>query len=86
MVIAIMQTTSDRLRLGYDRLQTNFGQTSRRQTPTLDFGSRPDFEHQTSDFEFHTTNLRLRTDFELQTSEFEFQTLNLRYDTKQNFR
>ena len=46
----------------------------------FDFGPRPDFEHQTSDFglltftlhtfEFHTLLLRLQTDFKLQTSEF----------------
>ena len=76
MVIAIIQTTSDRLR-------TNFGQTSDVRLLLQIFGPRPDFEHQTSylctsDFEFHTSDLRLRTDFELQTSEFELQTLSFR--------
>ena len=51
MVIAIMQTTSDRLRTVF-RLMTDFRQTSvRRQTPTSDSGPRlrTDFE-QSSDF------------------------------------
>ena len=54
MVIAIMQTTSDRLRTVF-RLMTDF----RRQTPTSDFGPRPDFGFWTSDFEFHTSDLGL---------------------------
>ena len=72
MVIAIMQTTSDIPRTVF-RLRTDFGQTSdRRQTPTSDFGPRPDFEHQTSDFGLLTLNFTLQIeDFELQTSEFE---------------
>ena len=44
MGIAIMQTTSDRLR----------------QTPTSDYGPRPDFEHQTSDFGLLTLNFTLQ--------------------------
>ena len=55
MVIAIMQTTSDRLRTVF-RLMTDF----RRQTPTSDFGPRPDFEHQTSDFGLLTLNFTLQ--------------------------
>ena len=59
MGIAIMQTTSDHFRQTpdsfqtYDRLQTNFGQTS-------DFGPRPDFEHQTSDFGLPTLNFTIQ--------------------------
>ena len=49
MVIAIMQTFSDKLR-------TDF----RRRTPTSDFGPRPDFEHQTSDFGLLTLNFTLQ--------------------------
>ena len=50
MVIAIMQTTSDRLRTVF-RLVTDFRQTSdRRQTSTSDFGPRPDFELRILDF------------------------------------
>ena len=48
-------------------LQTDFGQFSdklrtdfRRQTPTSDFGPRPDFEHQTSDFGLLTSNFTLQ--------------------------
>ena len=60
MVIAIMQTTSDRLGTVF-RLMTDFRQTSdRRQTPTSDFGPRPDFKHQTSDFGLLTLNLTLQ--------------------------
>ena len=60
MVIAIMQTPSDRLRTVF-RLMTDFRQTSdRRQTPTSDFGPRPDFEHQTSDFGLLTLNFTLQ--------------------------
>ena len=70
MVIAIMQTTSDRLRTVF-RLKIDFRQTSdRRQTPTSDFGPRPDFEHQTSDFGLLTLNFTLQIlDFG-QTSDF----------------
>ena len=49
MVIAIMQTTSD-------RLWTDF----RRQTPTSDFGPRPDFEHQDLNFGLQTLNFTLQ--------------------------
>ena len=49
MVIAIMQTTSDKLR-------TDF----RCQTPISDFEPRPDFEHQTSDFGLLTLNFTLQ--------------------------
>ena len=73
MVIAIMQTTSDRLQTVFrlmtdlDRLQTSdsyFRLWTSARLRTSDFG------FWTSDFEFHTSDLRLRTDFELQTSEF----------------
>ena len=57
MGIAIMQTTSDRLRTVF-RLMTDFRQTSDiLQTPTSDFGPRPDFEHQSLDFGLLTLNL-----------------------------
>ena len=49
MVIAIIQTTSDKLR-------TDF----RRQTPTSDSGPRRHFEHQTSDFGLLTLNCTLQ--------------------------
>ena len=39
-----------------DKLLTKF----RRQTPTSDFGPRPDFKHQTSDFGFLTLNFTLQ--------------------------
>ena len=85
MVIAIMQTTSDRLRTVF-RLMTDFIQTSNRlQTSDSYFRlwtsarlRTSGFGFWTSDFEFHTSDLRLRTDFELLTSEFELQTLNFR--------
>ena len=85
MGIAIMQTTSDRLRSVF-RLMTDFRQTlDRLQTSDSYFRlwtsarlQTSDFGFWTSDFEFHTSDLRLRTDFELQTSEFELQTLNFR--------
>ena len=85
MVIAIMQTTSDRLRTVF-RLMTDFRQTSDR-LQTSDFYFRiwtsarlrtSDLGFWTSDFEFQTSDLRLRTDFELHTSEFELQTFNFR--------
>ena len=67
MVIAIMQTTSDSFQTS-DKFWTDF----RRQTPTSDFGPRPDFKHQTLDFGLLTLNFTLQIeDFELQTSEFE---------------
>ena len=55
MVIAIMQTTSDRLRtiLGtYDRLQTSFGQTSdvRLLHQTLDLGQTSNIRRRILDF------------------------------------
>ena len=61
MVIAIMQTTSDfgqfsDLWQTSDKFRTDF----RRQTPTSDFGPRPDFEHQTSDFGLLTLNFTLQ--------------------------
>ena len=62
MVIAIMQTnrqTSDIVR---------------RLLQTLDLGQTSNIRIWTSDFEFHTSDLRLWTDFELLTSEFELQT------------
>ena len=62
MVIAIMQTTSDRLRTVF-RLMTDFRQTSDRlqmQTPTSDFGPRPVFDHQTSYFGLLTLNFTLQ--------------------------
>ena len=62
MGIAIMQTTSDRLRTVF-RLMTVFRQTTDRfqkQAPTSDFGPRPDFEHQTLDFELLTLNFSLQ--------------------------
>ena len=95
-VMRIRRTADRRESPSCKPLQTDFGQFSdlwqtsdklltdfRRQPPTSDFGPRPDFEHQTSDFglltsEFHTSDLRLRTDFQLQTSEFELQTVNFR--------
>ena len=60
MVIAIMQTTSDRLWTDF-RLMTDFRQTSDRlQTSDSysDFGPRPDFEHQ--DLELQTLNFTLQ--------------------------
>ena len=73
-MIAIIQTTSDRL-LTVFRLMTDFRQTSDRlQTSESYFRlwtsarlRTSDFVFWTSDFEFHTSDLRLRTDFELQT-------------------
>ena len=61
MVIAIMHTTSDRLRTVF-RFMTEFRQTSdfRRQTSTSDFRPRPGFEHQTSDFELLTLYFTLQ--------------------------
>ena len=66
MVIAIMQTTSDRIRTVF-RLRTDFKQTSnklrtelRRQTPTSDFGPWPDFKHQTLDFKLQTLKFRVQ--------------------------
>ena len=66
MVIAIMQTTSDRLRTVF-KLRTDLGQTSdklqtdfRCQTPTSEFGPRRGFEHQTSDFRLLTLNFTLQ--------------------------
>ena len=56
MVIAIMQTTSDRFRTVF-RLMTDFRQTSDRlQTSDSYFGPRPDFEHQDLDFGLQTLN------------------------------
>ena len=85
MVIAIMQTTSDRLRTVF-RLLTDFRQTSDRlQTSDSYFRlwtsarlRTSGFGFLTSDFEFHTSDVRLRKDFELLTLEFELQTLNFR--------
>ena len=64
----------------YDRLQTNFVQTSdvRLLLQTLDLGQTSNIRFWILDFEFHTSDLGLLTDFELQTSEFELQTLNFR--------
>ena len=60
MVIAIMQTTSDRLRTVF-RLMPDFRQTSeRRQTPTSNLGPRPDFDHQDLDFKLQTLNFTLQ--------------------------
>ena len=39
-----------------DKLRTDF----RRQTPTSDFGPRPDFEHQDLDFGLQTLNFTLQ--------------------------
>ena len=85
MVIAIMQTTSDRLRTVF-RLLTDFRQTSDRlQTSDSYFRlwtsarlRTSGFGFWTLDFEFITSDLRLRKDFELLTLEFELQTLNFR--------
>ena len=74
MVIAIMQTTSDRLWTVF-RLMTDFRQTSDRlQTSESYFRlwtsarlRTSGFGFWTIDFDFHTSDLRLRTDFELQT-------------------
>ena len=85
MVIAIMQTTSDKLGTVF-RLMTDFRQTlDRLQTSDSYFRlwtsarlRTSDFRFWTSDFEFHTSDLRLRTNFELHTSEFELQTLSFR--------
>ena len=65
-----------------DKLRTDF----RRQSPTSDFGPRPDFEHQTSDFGLQTLNFRLRVrilDFGYTSdrpspSDFELWSLNFR--------
>ena len=60
MVIAIMQTTSGRLRTVF-RLMTDCRQNSDSlQTPTSNFEPRPDFEHQTSDFGLLTLNFTLQ--------------------------
>ena len=85
MVIAIMQTTSNRLRTVF-RFITDFRPISDRlQKSDSYFGlwasarlRKSDFGFWTSDFEFYTSDLTLRTDFELQTSEFKLQTLNFR--------
>ena len=54
-----------------DKLRTDF----RRQTPTSDFG------FWTSNFEFHTSDLRLQTDFRLQTSDIRSGTSNCELKT-----
>ena len=60
MVIAIMQTTSDRFRIVF-KLMTHSRQTSdRRQTPISDFGPRSDFDHQDLDFGLQTLNFTLQ--------------------------
>ena len=58
MVIAVMQTTSDRLRTVF-RLLTDSRQTSDR-LQTSDFEPRPDFEHQDLDFGLQTLNFTLQ--------------------------
>ena len=93
MVIAIIQTTSDRLRTVF-RLMTDFRQASDRlQTSDSYFRlwtsariRTSDFGFWTSDFEFHTSDLRLRTNFELQSSEtpsgfYYFKQLNNKLNT-----
>ena len=70
MVIAIMQTTSDRI-LTVFRLMTDFRQASDSlQTPTSDFRPRPDFEHQDLDFGLQTLNSTLQIQDFGQTSNF----------------
>ena len=56
---------------------TDFRQTSvKRQTPTSDFGPRPDFEHQTSDFGLLTLNFTLQILDRLRTSDIRVRALN----------
>ena len=77
MVIAIMQTTLDRLRTVFRLIMTDFRQTSDRcQTSTSDFGPRPDFEHQTSDFGLLTLNFRFKSSDILRISDIRIRTSN----------